>query len=85
MTIEHDQSNQRYVLTVDDSEVVLRYQRPNDNTIDFTSTFTPTNLRGQGLARKVVEHALDEADSLGLNIIGSCWYVAKILKERANT
>ncbi len=86
MTIQHDQDNQRYLLIVsnghDDNAVVLRYHRPDKNTINFTSTFTPENLRGQGLARRVVEHALDEAEQQGLTILGSCWYVAKLLNER---
>ncbi len=86
MPIQHDTDNQRYVLTVgeghDDNAVVLRYHRPDARTIDFTSTFTPPSLRGQGLARKVVEHALDKAEQQDLNIIATCWYVAKLLKER---
>lgn len=86
MDIQHDKDNHRYVLTVgeghDDNQVVLRYHRPDEQTIDFTSTFTPTHLRGQGLARQVVEHALDEAESQNLKIIATCWYVEKLLKER---
>ncbi len=86
MKIKHDKDNRRYMLVVsegfDDNAVVLRYRQPDAGSIHFTSTFTPQNLRGQGLARKVVEHALDEADSQGLEVTASCWYVEKILQER---
>ncbi len=83
----HDRHDQRYLIRVgatrhEDNEVVLRYRMRDANTIDFTSTFTPPSLRGQGLARKVVEHALDEAAANGLTVIPTCWYVEKIVKER---
>lgn len=89
ITPEHDKANRRYVLRVgavgighDDNEVVLRYQMLDDDTIDFTSTFTPKTLRGQGLARGVVEHAIEDALANGLTLKASCWYAEKILKER---
>ncbi len=83
----HDDADQRYLIRVgeqrhSDNEVVLRYHMRDANTIDFTSTFTPSGLRGQGLARKVVEHALDEAEAKNLTIIPTCWYVEKIVNER---
>lgn len=83
----HDPEDLRYLIRVgetrhEDNEVVLRYHMRDASTIDFTSTFTPPSLRGQGLARKVVEHALDAAEARGLTIIPTCWYVEKIVKER---
>ena len=83
----HDAKDLRYLIRVgetrhEDNEVVLRYHMRDANTIDFTSTFTPPSLRGQGLARKVVEHALDAAEANDLTIIPTCWYVEKIVKER---
>jgi len=83
----HDAPDLRYLIRVgetrhEDNEVVLRYHMRDASTIDFTSTFTPPSLRGQGLARKVVEHALDEAEANGFTIIPTCWYVEKIVKER---
>lgn len=87
MNIEHDKDNHRYLLIAgeghDDNEVVLRYRQPDKRSIEFTSTFTPEHLRGQGLARQVVEHALDESEAQGLQITATCWYVQKLLKERA--
>ena len=86
---EHDEIGQRYFLSMvageidaRESEVVVRYSLLDTSTINFTSTFTPTALRGQGLARTVVEYALDDAESKDLQIKASCWYVEKILKER---
>ena len=83
----HDADDLRYLIRVgatrhEDNEVVLRYHMRDAKTIDFTSTFTPPSLRGQGLARKVVEHALDAAEANDLTIIPTCWYVEKIVKER---
>lgn len=79
--VQHDEGK-RFYLPVDDKEVVLRYQLRGKSQIDMQSTFTPPDLRGRGLARQVVEHALDFAESKGLEVIPTCWYVEKILAER---
>ena len=80
-SVQHDKGK-RFFLPVDGQEVVLRYQLKGDSQIDMQSTFTPPDLRGRGLARQVVEHALDFAESKGLEVIPTCWYVEKILAER---
>lgn len=72
----------RFVLPVDGDEVVLKYRMLADDHVDFTSTFTPPPLRGRGLARIVVTHGLNWAESKGLKINATCWYVAKLLAER---
>ncbi|WP_299795856.1 GNAT family N-acetyltransferase [uncultured Shewanella sp.] len=50
-----------------------------DDRINFTHTFVPTGLRGQGLAEKLVRHGLSWARSERLAIETSCWYVQKFL------
>ena len=83
--VQHDVEGQRFFLAIDGEKVVLRYKRHGDSRIDMQSTYTPPELRGQGLARQVVEHALDYADSKGLEVIPTCWYVEKVLSERKAT
>ncbi|RTR37291.1 N-acetyltransferase [Shewanella canadensis] len=50
-----------------------------DGRINFTHTFVPTELRGKGLAEKLVRHGLSWANSEKLIIETSCWYVQKFL------
>lgn len=81
--VVHDETGSRYILESQGQEVVLKYTRPDGNTIDMQSTFTPPALRGRGLARVVVERALDDAAAAGLKVIPTCSYVSKIVAERA--
>lgn len=76
--IEHQQQQNRFVLAKDGNECLLEYVR-NDNDIDFTHTFVPFALRGQGLAEVIVKEGLAWAQEQGLNIKASCSYVQKFL------
>ena len=81
-SVVHDEASGRYVLEEGGEKVVLKYARPDAHTIDMQSTFTPPALRGRGLARIVVERALDDAAEAGLKVVPTCSYVRKILAER---
>ncbi len=76
--IIHQEWHQRFVLTGDGEQAQLDYQRAG-NTINFTNTFVPPELRGQGLAEKLVRHGLAWAKAQDLTIYASCWYVKKFL------
>ena len=76
--VEHQPERKRFVLPVDGHEVTLSYV-PRDGKVDMVHTFTPDALRGRGLARQVVEAALAWAEAEGLEVIPSCWYVAKVM------
>ena len=55
------------------------YGRPLELMIDFTHTYVPFALRGQGLAERLVEVGLAWAKEQGYQIEASCWYVKKFL------
>jgi predicted GNAT family acetyltransferase len=76
----NDKQGSRFVLNIDGQEVYLLYAIDAD-VIDLYSTYTPPQLRGKGLAEKVVLHALDFAKENNLKIIPTCWYVAKVLER----
>lgn len=76
----NDKQGSRFVMDVDGNEVYLLYTEDKD-TIDLYSTFTPLQLRRQGLAEKVVRFALDYAKEKNLKVIPSCWYVKKFLER----
>lgn len=80
IAIEHQQDKQRFIILVDGHEAVLEYQL-SDKDIDFNRTFVPNELRGKGLAERLVRHGLKWAKSQDLTIQASCWYVEKFLKK----
>lgn len=80
ITIEHQQDKQRFIIPFEGYEAVLEYQVSGKN-IDFNRTFVPNELRGKGLAERLVRHGLRWAKSQDLAIQASCWYVQKFLKN----
>ena len=80
--VEHDTQRHAFILNQDGEEVRLSYRLQGGQQIDFYSTFTPVALRGQGLARVVVDAGIAYAEAKQLEIIPSCSYVAKVLQRR---
>jgi len=78
MTVQHQQENNRFIIQQDDHECVLDYV-VTGNEINFTHTYVPFRLRGQGLAEQLVEVGLAWAKEQGDEIKADCWYVAKFL------
>ncbi|MGL5409650.1 MAG: GNAT family N-acetyltransferase [Shewanella sp.] len=80
ITIEHQQDKQRFVIPVDGHEAVLEY-RLDGKHINFCRTYVPDELRGKGLAERLVRHGLKWAKAQHFEIQASCWYVQKFLKN----
>ena len=81
-SVEHQIDKNRFVLTENDNECVLDYcliDTLHGQKIDFTSTYVPLALRGQGLAEQLVEVGLAWAKEQGYEIEASCWYVKNFL------
>lgn len=81
MEIRHDPDRERFTAAVDSREATLSYRRVDDRTLDYTSTFVPPELRGQGVGERLVLHALDHAREQGQKVIPTCWFVAKMLDQ----
>jgi predicted GNAT family acetyltransferase len=80
--IQHQPGQLRFISIVDGQESRLEYQLMPRNGIDFTSTFVPETLRGQGIAEKLVRTGLAWAREQGYTIEASCWYVRRFLRKR---
>ncbi len=78
---EHQPQQQRFIVQTGDDEAVLEYHLLQHNGIDFTRTFVPQALRGQGIAEKLVRAGLGWAREQGYEVHASCWYVARFLKR----
>lgn len=76
--VQHEPEKQRFVIYREQGDCVLAYQL-QEQSIDFTSTFIPFRLRGQGLAESLVDTGLAWAQEQGYELHASCWYVAKRL------
>lgn len=84
--IRHDPIAQKFTLQMEGTEAVLEYHLINvrnqeqTQTVNFTHTFVPPQLRGQGLAESLVRHGLKWAKENDYDIRASCWYVNKFLR-----
>ncbi len=80
MHIDHQTERLRFITVVEGQEAMLEYQLLNGNVIDFTYTFVPQNLRGHGIAEKLVRTGLAWAREQDYTIEASCWYVRRFLR-----
>ncbi|HUX61849.1 MAG TPA: GNAT family N-acetyltransferase [Ignavibacteriaceae bacterium] len=81
MEIKHDKNNQRFFSIVDGRESYLQYLKIDNSTLDYYKTYVPNELRGKGIAGKIVESALNYALQNNLIIIPSCSYVDTFIER----
>ena len=79
--IHHDETARRFAADVDRGEAVVDYELIGDDTLDLRRTFVSEELRGEGLAAKVVQHALDWARSHDKKVVATCPYVARFIER----
>lgn len=82
MEIVHEMERRRFVFYSDGQESVLEYRLLADDGIDFTRTFVPEPLRGQGIAEKLVRSGIAWARDRGFTMQASCWYARRFLRHR---
>ena len=80
MNINHQPERARFVSVIDNQEARLEYDLMPRHGINFTHTFVPEALRGQGIAEKLVRTGLAWAREQGFEIEASCWYVKRFLR-----
>ena len=65
-------------------EYVLEPDPSNDRgrtKMIFTHTYVPVEMRGTGVAEKLVRAALADARSHGRHVVAACSYVAKFMER----
>lgn len=75
--LEHDVVKSRWILKVNGEVASALTYVDHGDVVAMTSTFTNPHYRGQGLAAKVVEAAVADAEARERKVIPSCWYVAE--------
>jgi predicted GNAT family acetyltransferase len=80
MEVYHDKTNSSFVIKIDDAFSYVSYNL-NEDVMELYTTYTAPQLRGRGLAERVVRAALEFAKENNLKVIPSCSYV-KVFLER---
>lgn len=78
--ILHNAAAHRYEVTVDGYLSVCEYEVAGDRMV-FTHTLVPPELRGRGIAEKLVRVALADARAAGKRVVPACSYVAKFIER----
>lgn len=82
MHIEHDPEHRQFITVIDGYTSTLKYSKhPDQNTLDYYSTFVPPELRNRGIAGTLVKFALEYAIENGYTIIPSCSFVKAYLER----
>lgn len=80
ITVTHNVSAHRFEAEVEGFLAVAEYER-RANVMLLTHTFVPPELRGRGLAEKLVRAALDQARTDQVRVVPSCSYVAGFIQR----
>lgn len=81
MSVEHDPVSRRFTLAVTGGTAALAYASAGSGLVELYSTYVPPADRGQGIAARLVQAAVEYARAEGLRIIPSCWYVAQWIRH----
>ena len=76
----HDKAKSKFIIVVDGKESLADYTLENKR-INLYHTYTHPDLRGKGLAAKVVEAALEYAKNNNLKVIPGCSYVQDFIAK----
>lgn len=77
----HNPAASRFEMTVDGHLSVAEYHL-RDGRMVFTHTFVPPELRGRGIAERLVLAGFRHAREHGYRIVPQCSYVAVLLARR---
>jgi predicted GNAT family acetyltransferase len=78
--VRHNSGESRFEAVVAGHLSVADYER-RDGAFVMTHTFVPPELRGRGVAEKLVRAALDHAASEGLRVVPACSYVEAFIRR----
>jgi predicted GNAT family acetyltransferase len=80
--VRHNTAAQRYEIELSDGQLaVAEYAQDDAGRLVFNHTFVPPEFRGQGLAEKLIRHALDDARARKAKVVPACSYVAVFIRR----
>jgi predicted GNAT family acetyltransferase len=80
ITVTHNPAASRYEAVVEGHLSVCEYELVDGKMI-FTHTVVPPELRGRGIAEKLVRAALADARAAGRKVVPACSYVAVFIQR----
>ena len=80
VNVRHNEPERRFEAELDGHISVADYER-RENTMVLTRTYVPPELRGRGIAEKVVRAALEHARQENLKVVPACSYVAAFFER----
>lgn len=78
--IYHDEAKSRFFLTIEGSHSVVDYEK-NGEVMDIYHTYVPEAFRGEGIASKLVQKALDYAYEHNYKVRPTCPFVASFIRR----
>ena len=79
----HDTESERFIANIKGDEAYAAYTL-KDNIIKVYSTFTPSHLRGRGIAKTIVENVFKYAKENNLKVNPICSYVKAFVERNDN-
>jgi predicted GNAT family acetyltransferase len=80
LPVRHNASAHRYEIESDGRLAVAEYEMMEGKQV-FTHTLVPEELRGRGLAERLVRTALNDARAAGRKVVPACSYVDVFIKR----
>jgi predicted GNAT family acetyltransferase len=79
--IIHNKDERKFYGIINGVEAHLIYDEPEENILNYYHTYVPNELRGKGIAGKLVAFALKYAKANNKKIIPSCSFVYAFLQR----
>lgn len=77
--IRNNQQQSQYETQVEGKTAYVAYDLEEPQRIVFTHTIVPDELSGRGIAKELVQHALDDARKRELTVVPQCSFVAAFI------
>ena len=81
-TVRDNRAEHRYEIAEGDTLVGFADYTIHDDVITFPHTVTLPGNEGRGVARQLVEFALDDARQRQLAVVPQCWYVRNLIADQ---
>lgn len=81
--LEHLAQAREFRLSSPHDGAVVRYDDDRPGVWNLYSTFVPADMRGSGVAGRLVRGVLDRAREEDVKVVPSCWYVAKFIDKHS--
>ncbi len=80
IVVRHNEAENRFEAMVEGHLALAAYE-PTEGALVLNHTFVPPELRGRGVAEKLVRAALAHASREGLRVVPACSYVDAFIRR----